>query len=105
MNVWSSATYYAAKTRNSYMTDFQILSRRQVEMAYQIRLYRERHNITQTELAFRCSAFGKPFKVKFTSTDISNYERLVSIPREKKMNILLMAIGVTKTEIEGSKRK
>ena len=86
--------------RNKQMTDFQILSRRQVELVFSVRQFRESHNMSQEQLAFRCSCFGKPFNVKFTSVDISNYERFQTIPTEKKMNVLMLAIGATMDDID-----
>ena len=100
MKYMSASAYQAAKTKNPYMTDFQVISRRQVELGYHIRRYRETHEMTLQDLAFRCSCFGKPFKVKFTNVDISMYERLKSIPTERKMNILMMAIGITREDLD-----
>jgi len=94
MKYCSSSAYKAAMTKNPHMTDFEVLSRRQIELGYKIRLYRELHNMTTTELAFRCSCFGKPFKVKFADAEISQYERLKHIPCEKKMNVLMLALGI-----------
>ena len=100
MKYMSYSAFKTAMTRNSYMTDFQVVSRRQVELGYLIRSFRESHDMTLQDLAFRCSCFGKPFKVKFTNVDISQYERFQSIPTERKMNVLMMAIGITKEDID-----
>lgn len=103
MKYTSWSAYRSAQTRNPHMVDFQMLSRRQVELGYQIRSYREKHEISTTDLAFRCSCFGKPFKVKVTSMDISKYERFQNIPTEKKMNVIMMAIGIKIEDLD--KRK
>ena len=83
------------KTQNPYMNDFQVLSRRQVELAIELRAYRCRHNISQSQTAHIATAYGQPYKVKFTNAEISNYEKFISIPSENKMNALLNMIGIT----------
>lgn len=95
--------YYVCTHKNKEMSDFQILSRRQVELAYYLRRFRETHGITMSDLAFRCTCFGKPFNVKVVTSEISKYERLIDIPTQKKMKVVMMAIGVTMDDLD--KRK
>lgn len=96
-----------AKTKNNKLMDFQVLSRRQVELAYCIRWFRYTHDMTLTQLANRCSHFGKPFKIKFSCAEIQNYETLAYAPTEKKMNVLMMAIGIKMNDLDAyiNKRK
>jgi len=87
--------------RNNYMTDFQIVSRKQVELAIQIRAYRNKHELSQTQFAQIASVYGRPQKIKFATSEISSYENYKNIPSEKKMFVLLMAMHLNLEDIEG----
>jgi len=100
MKYMSCAAYKAAETRNPHMMDFQIVSRRQVELGYKMRSFRESHNMSQRDLAFRCSCFGKPFNVKITNFDVSVYERFLRIPSQKKLEVLLKALNITMEDLD-----
>ena len=88
------AAHKTGSSKNQYMTDFTVVSRRQVELAIEIRAYRNRHGISMLQTAKIASAYGDPYKVKFSATEISKYERFITIPSEKKMNALLNMIGL-----------
>ena len=83
------------RTSNSQMNDFQVVSRRAVELAIELRAYRNKHQISQRQMAHIASAYGMPFKVKFTQYDISHYEKYLTIPTENKMYALLNMLGIT----------
>ena len=87
------------KKRNSYMTDFQVLSRRQIELAINIRAYRGNHNLSQLQFAKIATVFGLPQKIKFGRAEISNYENYKIIPSEKKMFVLLAAMNLTQEDL------
>lgn len=99
MKYTSWSAYRSARTKNPHMIDFQMFSRRQIEFGINLRRYRETHEMSTTDLAFRCSCFGKPFKVKVSNFDISCYERFQQIPSEKKMKVIMMAIGITMEDL------
>lgn len=79
---------------NPYLNDFQVISRRQVELAIELRAYRCKHQINQTQAARIATAYGSPYKISFTQTEISSYERYTKFPTEKKMMALLNMIGI-----------
>ncbi len=83
------------KTSNTFLNDFQVVSRRAVELAIELRAYRNKHNISQTQAAHIASAYGIPYKVKFSQIEISSYEKFKTIPKENKMNALLNMLGIT----------
>ena len=83
------------KSSNSQMTDFQVVSRRAVELAIELRAYRNKHNISQNQTAHIATAYGIPYKVKFSQIEISSYEKFKTIPSENKMNALLNMLGIT----------
>ena len=83
------------KSVNEYMTDFQVLSRRQVELAIQIRAYRAKYNLSQDQFAKIATAYGQPTHTKFAYAEISNYENYRTIPTEKKLNALLLTLHIT----------
>lgn len=82
------------KNQNKHMMDFQIISRRQVELAINIRAYRGNHNLSQSQFAKIATVYGAPQKIKFSVTDISRYENYQTIPSEKKMFVLLAAMDL-----------
>ena len=94
------AAHKAAKSKNQHMTDFMVVSRRQVELAIEIRAYRCKHKISQSQAARIASAYGMPYKTKFTNFDISNYERFISVPTENKMNALLDMLGLNIEDLD-----
>lgn len=87
-------TILSKRTKNRYMSDFQIVSRRQVELAMCLREYRRRNNISQNDFVEIANIYSRPYNVKFTNYDISVYERYLVIPGEKKMNVLLAILGI-----------
>lgn len=83
------------KSVNKHMTDYQILSRRQVELAIHIRAYRAKYNLSQDQFAKIATVYGQPMRIKFAQEEISCYENYQTIPTEKKMNALLMTLHIT----------
>lgn len=81
--------------RNPYMTDFQVLSRKQIELGIEIRAYRGKNKLSCKQFAMIASAYGAPYKVKFADLEISRYERFLTIPSEKKMYALLNTLHIT----------
>ena len=82
------------KNRNEHMMDFQVVSRRQVELAINMREYRKEHDLSQVQFAKIATIYGVYQKVKFTHWEISKYENFKTIPSEKKMFVLLAAMGM-----------
>ena len=83
------------KSVNEHMTDFQILSRRQVELAIQIRAYRAKYNLSQNQFAKIATVYGQPIHTKFAQKEIGRYENYQTIPTEKKLHALLMTLHIT----------
>jgi len=94
------ASHKAAKSKNQYMTDFTVVSRRQVELAIELRAYRCKHKISQTQTAKIASAYGMPYKISFSNADICNYERFITLPSENKMNALLDMLGLSIEDLD-----
>ena len=82
------------KVQNKHMMDFQVISRRQVELAINIRAYRCNHHLSQEQFARIATVYGSPQKIKFSGTEISKYEKYQTIPSEKKMFVLLAAMNI-----------
>lgn len=82
------------KRQNKHMMDFQILSRRQVELAINLRAYRGNHRLSQQQFARIATVYGTTQKVKFNAQEISRYENYQTIPSEKKMFVLLAAMNI-----------
>ena len=89
-------TYKTAKAKNPDMVDFQIMSRRQVEFAICIRLYRQKHELSLQQFANIASKYG----VKISNADISCYERYVRVPLKKKMETILKAMHLELNDLD-----
>ncbi len=76
---------------NRYMTDFQVLSRRQVEFGIFLRSYRRINNLSLKQLANIATLRG----IRVSEMDISKYELFKAVPSERKMNVLLQIMNIT----------
>ena len=79
--------------------DFAYISPKQVTLSCYIKMYRQKYNISQQEMAKICSMYGEPHKVKFACCEIYNYENYKTIPSEPKFQILMNTLGITKNDL------
>lgn len=85
------------KKQNRYMTDFQVISRRQIEFGIYIRNYRRVYQLSQSEFADLCSVYGKK---KITQASIYQWENFIYVPSEENMSIVLKTMHVELKDLD-----
>ena len=79
------------RSTNPTFNDLEIVSRKQVELAFFIRAFRRINNMSQKEMADLCSCYG----VHFDTMDISRYENYKAAPTMPKFQILMKTMHIT----------
>lgn len=85
------------KGRSNFWGDQYVVSKKQIELVLNITEYRRIHNISISEMAKICTLYGGSYGVKFTSSDICNYENLKSAPRKPKFQVLCNVLNMDPT--------
>ena len=86
---------YKGRKGSKYLDDFQVVSRKQVELAIWIRSYRRCHEISLQTMANLATIKGRSQNVRFNAGEIGKYENYRRIPSTRKLNVLLDVIGIT----------
>ncbi len=85
----------APKGSNPQMTDFQIVSGRQIEFAFQLRQYKQKHCMTWKQISKIASIYGQPLGCIVSECDLSQYADLKRIPSAVKMQAVMNMMNLS----------
>lgn len=74
--------------RSKFWGPQRLVSNMLIDFGLNINAYRQRHNLSQAEMARISSKFGESRNIKFTATQISQYENMITAPRKERFQVL-----------------
>lgn len=94
--------YVPARYRNVFFEEDKkiTVTRRQINFGVTIRLFRYSNEFSLKDVVTLCNLEGKETGIKFSETDISNYENFKTVPSPAKFNVILKVLRITEDDIK-----
>lgn len=77
------------------MQDLQIVSGRQIEFVFQLRNFKQRHNMSWGQIARIASIYAEPLSCTVTGTDLFQFALFRKIPSQPKMQAILNMLNLS----------